>query len=236
MSEASLADGGTGDAAALWVVRLREQFRDRTARVLALITAANALPRSADETARGAVADVLRAAVVLLHASVDDLLREIQRETLPKTGRSADLKAIGFLAARPGHRPRFVAKVTLGELAERFGGKTVAEVVTESVNAHLDFQSYNHLDEVKAALKSAGLDADALLDPKDADSARLARMMSRRHRIVHRADRDDAPAAGHRAVADLDVTTVNDWAQAVVRFAVRVLDALAAAHAESPDA
>ena len=236
MSEDLTNAGGPAGSAPAWVVRLREQLRDRLRRTLALVIAANALPQSTDEVARDAVADVLRAAVVLLHASVDDLLREIQRELLPKIGGTDDLKTVGFLTARPGHRPKFVSKMTLGELAERFGGKSVAEVVTESVNAYLDFQSYNHLDEVKAALKSVGLDADALLDPRNADSPRLARMMARRHRIVHRADRDDAGTAGHRAVADLDAAAVNGWAQAVVRFAVRVLDALAAAHPESPDA
>ena len=62
---------------------------------------------------------------VLLHASLEDLLRRIARYRIPDGGEEA-LRQISLI----GRAPR--EKFSLGELA-RFRGKTVDEVLSESV-------------------------------------------------------------------------------------------------------
>src|SRR4051794_3623528 len=122
--------------------------------------------------------DILRAAVVLLHTTIEDLLRSLAEWKLP-TARPEALADIPLVGTR--------GKKTLGlqELAG-FHGRPVDEVIALSVTEYLERSSYNHPGDVKAVLNSIGLE-ESIVDGFAKD---LAILMARRHWIAHSADRN----------------------------------------------
>jgi len=125
-------------------------------------------------------AEILRAAVVFLHASVEDFLRTLARLHLPQ----ASPEKLNKIPLASVARSRNAEKFLLGELA-RFRGKTVNEVIEESVALHLERATYNNARDVIEVTTAIGVEKAAIKKflPK------LDRMMKRRHQIVHRADR-----------------------------------------------
>lgn len=119
--------------------------------------------------------DVLRAALVLLHASMEDVLRSLAYWKMPAAAPTV-LEKIALVGGNS-------IKFHLGNLATH-GGKTVDEVIKDSVDASLERSNYNNCDEVVGLLVSIGLDPTPLQQYMPGlDSA-----MKRRHQIVHRAD------------------------------------------------
>jgi hypothetical protein len=159
-------------------------------------------------------ADVLRAAVVFLHATVEDLLRSLLAWRLPGATAS-HLKDIPLA----GKKPR--SSFTVEDLAG-FRGSTVDDVIVRSVAEHLDRSNFNNPGEVEAVIVRIGLPT-TLLDPyRD----KLGPMMTRRHWIVHRADRNTATGRGQHAARGLKKATVETWADAVKQFGAAVLGQL----------
>lgn len=155
------------------------------------------------------VLDILRAAVVLLHASLEDVLRGVAYWKLPTA--SADvLNKIPLVGQGPNP-----TKFYLGALTT-FRGRTVDDVFTESVNVHLERSNYNNTDDIAALLTSIGVDTTTV----DATFADLQALMERRHQIVHRADRQQTvTGSGDHAVRAINKQTVRGWATAVNQFA-----------------
>lgn len=155
--------------------------------------------------------DLLRAAVVFLHATIEDFLRSLLEWKLPHAA-AVHLKDIPLA----GKRPR--STYTLDELAQ-FRGESVDEVVARSIAAHLDRSNFNDPGEVEGVLERIGL-PKTLLDPyRD----KLGPMMKRRHWIVHRADRNIATGRGHQAAVALQQAAVEAWSTALRRFGDDVL-------------
>lgn len=113
------------------------------------------------------------------------------------------------------------AKVDLAELA-RGRGRSVQEIIQQSVSEHLSRSNYNHPGEIKAALVSIGLD-EALAAPY---SNSLSTMMKRRHLIVHRADRNENTGRGHHGATPISKSDVDHWRDVVEQFGGVVLNAL----------
>lgn len=120
-------------------------------------------------------ADLFRAIVVFLHATFEDVLRTAARqrlgeaapeflEKIPLVGNTKDKFSLGSLAA---HR-----------------GKTVDDVIRESVEKYLNRESFGASRDVDEILRHMGLDTK----PFKCLYADLDRMMKRRHRIVHETD------------------------------------------------
>jgi hypothetical protein len=101
--------------------------------------------------------DVLRAAVVLLHATLEDFLRNLLVGRWALTTDTSHFEDI-HVAIGPDARQ---AKLTLAELAT-LRGKTVADIVQASIEAHLDRSTFNHVGDVKTAVARSGIDAAAL--------------------------------------------------------------------------
>jgi hypothetical protein len=155
-----------------------------------------------------AVLDILRAAVVLLHASLEDVLRSTARWKLPMAAGAAlnDIPLVGH-----GPSPR---KFLLGDLAA-FRGKLVDDVLTDSVQAYLEHSNYNNVGEIASLLNAIGLDLSTL-SPAFPE---LQELMERRHQIVHRADRQATVAGrGDHEIRGINRHTVRAWAQAVRNF------------------
>ncbi len=148
---------------------IRVRFRDNLGRVRNLVE----LYSTSSGRGRGRrnvpESDILRAAVVLLHATLEDLLRSLAEWKLPaaKPEVFAEIALVGTKGR---------TKFGLQELAD-FRGKTVDEIIADSVKEHLERTSYNHPGDVKNTLGNIGV----VLKIDDDDAAELAAMMSRRH-------------------------------------------------------
>jgi hypothetical protein len=154
--------------------------------------------------------DVLRSAVVLLHASLEDYLRTLAGAYLKFAPRSA-LNGIP-LAGHGRERPE---KFLLGALAD-YRERSVLELIALSIEEHLERKTYNNIEDIVALLQDLGCELDELR-PYFRD---LEEMIGRRHIIVHRADlaTDQLPRAGSELgkIEEIDVTR---WAKAVQGFA-----------------
>lgn len=142
--------------------------------------------------------DVLRAATVLLHASLEDVLRSLAYWKLP-SATSAVLDSIPLVG-------QSAVKFTLGTLSTH-RGKTVAEVIQASTDASLERSNYNNTAEVASLLHQIGISTL----PLGTYMATLEVAMRRRHLIVHRADSNPTPGRGNHRVNSLAPRTVDDW-------------------------
>lgn len=163
--------------------------------------------------------DLLRAAVVLLHAALEDLLRSIEERLLPEAG-EAELNEIliPLVGGRKGQRRE---KIQLGELS-RYRGQTVDEVIQQAIEEHLRTQTYNNIEDIVRCLKRVGLRVEWQAEQKTL----LRGMMQRRHLIAHRADRDHQRGARHHPLRSLEPEAVERWHGALDGFGAAVLSAL----------
>lgn len=157
--------------------------------------------------------DLLRAAVILLHATLEDLLRSIAEQSLPNA-RADVLKLL------PWPRPTGSTKTTLdlGDLAS-FRGHTVEDVLHFAIKAYLAKTSFNHPGDLKQILDWIGLDP-SVVDPF---AAELGVMIARRHLIVHRADSNENAGRGQHQARSISKSLVLRWVNVVERFGNEVL-------------
>lgn len=140
--------------------------------------------------------DVLRAAVVFLHATLEDLLRSLLEWKLPVAA-AVHLKDVPL----SGKKQR--STFTLDDLAP-FRGTSVDDLIARSVTENLERSNFNDPGEVDGVLERIGLSKN-VLDPY---RNTLGPMMKRRHWIVHRADRNTAMGRGHHAARALQQAAV----------------------------
>jgi hypothetical protein len=155
----------------------------------------------------------LRAAVVLLHATLEDLLRSLAEWKLP----TAPADSLDRIPLAGAGKPR--EKFGLAELAE-FRGQTVDMVIAQSVETYLERSSYNHPGEIVELL--ARIQVNYAIDASLRNV--LAVMMSRRHWIAHRADRNTVTGPGHQMTRSISVALVKKWIKGVDRFGKEVLN------------
>ncbi|NUQ51360.1 MAG: hypothetical protein HUU19_01530 [Phycisphaerales bacterium] len=171
------------------------------------ITGAGSGRRATEDT------DLLRAAVVFLHATLEEVLRELERWKLPGAPQD-QLKNVPLKGLSQTGRAE---KFWLSDLAT-FRGQGVDQVIAESIDEMLDRSNYNDLGDVSRVLALAGVNDVAV----DAAKARLAPAMARRHKIVHQADRQDQPGKGFGPATPIDKPTVSDWIDDVEHFVTEV--------------
>ena len=134
--------------------------------------------------------DILRAVVVLNHAYLEDFLRTLALAFLP----TADEKALNAVPLAGVSRSERAEKFYLGKLLQH-RGRTVDDVIRESVSQHMEYSTFNNVTEVMSFLDSIGVKVKE--DMKSPLQLRLNSdipemldsMMRRRHHIVHRADK-----------------------------------------------
>jgi hypothetical protein len=157
--------------------------------------------------------DLLRASVVLLHATLEDVLRSALELRLPQ----ADAEHLTMLKFAVGKQAK--EHITISELS-RHRGKTVDQLISERIDAYLERSNFNNIADLEHALRRIGVET-SLLDPH---KAHLLGMMQRRHWIVHRADRDPSPGSlEHAQTRQISVKTVMDWESAVRVFCTELL-------------
>ncbi len=183
---------------------IEERFRANLGRVENLVVLYESIVSGGRGRKPTQVSDILCAAVVLLHASLEDLLRSLAEWRLPQAP-AASLERIP-LAAPGAAKDRF----TLVDLAG-FRGQTVDAVIAKSVGGFLERSSYNHPGEVVELLVKIGVTT-----PIDRGlKAKLGGMMDRRHLIAHRADRNPLTGPGHQDTRSISAALVKRRVKAV---------------------
>ncbi|MBL4685700.1 MAG: hypothetical protein JKY37_13990 [Nannocystaceae bacterium] len=202
--------------------RIASNFNANITRVRSLIAVYDALGTAGPGRPSGQQTDVLRAGVVLLHASLEDLIRSSSEALLPSASRDV-LNEIGF----PDGPDQTKTKFTLGEL-HAYKGQTIDELIRAAVHARLQRSNYGSVAEVAAALERIGVDR-VVLDP---DQPILEPIMKRRHLIVHRADKNPVSTRGRGILltVHLPKETVSSWVGTVERVGARILGALPLGH------
>lgn len=151
--------------------------------------------------------DLLRAAVVFLHATLEDFLRSIEHQGLLDAG-SDVLEKI----------PREPAKMTLEEL-RKHRGKTIEKVMEEFLEDELSKRSYPDTNKIASSLRACGID----IAPVRSTFADLDALIRRRHDIVHRADMSTKTGRGHHQLQSISSRRVSKWATSLGRFFDEVL-------------
>jgi hypothetical protein len=170
--------------------------------------------------------DLLRAATVLLHASLEDLLRSIAVFRIPESGEEI-LNKVPLMRAPPIGRPE---KFLLGALRP-YKHKKVDELIQDSVRAYYrSFVTFNNTSEIATLLESCQIDLTGVRKFFPI----LDEMIQRRHEIVHHADRehrhriiralDDPGNRGHHVAKSLSLKKVERWVRSTERFATKILD------------
>jgi RiboL-PSP-HEPN len=161
--------------------------------------------------------DILRAIVVLTHAYLEDFLRTLARSLLP-LARESVLKDIS-LAGSGLSRPK---GFHLGDLAKH-RGKTVEEVIHDSVSEHLDRSNFNNTNQIVSFLS----DLDIALPAEASEKlSALDRMIQRRHLIVHRADRVKTTDGAKHELQAIDSNEVVEWVLAATDFMTAIVRSL----------
>lgn len=155
--------------------------------------------------------DVLRAATVFLHATTEDLLRSLAYWKLPGAN-SAVLDQFPLVGNGSA------LKHSLGTLAQH-RGRSINELIKDSVDAHLERSNFNSSTEVARLLAQIELD----VAPVQSMFAELDELMARRHQIVHRADIDSGNGQSQNKVRTIGVPTVNRWIKNVEEFATALM-------------
>ncbi|MFA5260048.1 MAG: HEPN domain-containing protein [Candidatus Omnitrophota bacterium] len=157
--------------------------------------------------------DILRSAVILVHATLEDCLRTLSLYFLPESSIEL-LNSVALSGLNELGRPE---KFNLGDLA-KFKGKTIDEVIKKSVEEHLDRKSYNCVNDIITALKLFGLDPDNYRKYY----SQFNDMITRRHQIVHRGDRVKKPGRGKQYAETIRLNTVEEWLNDTVGFIVNI--------------
>lgn len=192
---------------------IRTRFRFNMQRVNTLIEIYGAINGKLPEPLLEYRKDVLRAAVVLLHACLEDVLRESLGRLL-RAAKPMGLKGISFREEVEG-KP--LAAMPLHMLAIH-RGQTVDAIVDEAIRAHLNRRTFSGVPQVVDALDTLGVDRTRYKGHVKA----LGTVIARRHQIVHHADRKES-AGDHGKPRSLDETDVKAWVEAVSAIGEAVL-------------
>jgi len=178
------------------------------ARVRNLVALHERLARNKAVTGAAPAADVLRAAVVLLHAVTEEFIRYVAARALPH-GNDAALRDIPLIGvAGPS------VKFGLDSLA-RHRGKVVDVVIADAVAASLRERSFSSLDAILGVLTACGIPTRRLRFKR----AAVSQLVRRRHRIVHEADVPMTRPQHRRGVPrPISPAQVARWITAVDRF------------------
>ena len=153
--------------------------------------------------------DILRSAVVFIHATLEDGMRAIGKHYLPECEREI-IDKIPLTGMNSNGKAE---KFFLGRLVEH-SEKTIEELIKESIQTHLDKTSYTSASDIAATLTTYGIDQKRLkpLYPV------LDIMIQRRHHIVHKADKVESPGPGKQYAQSLSAKQVRKWNNAVSDF------------------
>lgn len=159
--------------------------------------------------------DVLRAAVVFLHSSLEEIIRNLYLHRLPSSG-AESLNKVPFASHEPSHRPK---NILLGDLLE-YQGQFIENVIRESINQYVNTLNINNANQLVDCLKLANIPLESLkifLEPLDS-------LMKRRHQIVHQMDRTNELDPLASPINSIDANIVSAWSAALYGFATALFE------------
>lgn len=146
--------------------------------------------------------DVLRASVVFLHSTLEEIVRNLFLLRLPN-GDPKKLNKIPFVGHESTHRPK---DILLGSLKE-FSGQLVDNLIFHSINNYVDTMSINGANQLADCLELV----DLPIHPLRKYFTSLDDLMKRRHQIVHQMDRGNSLDPLRDPITDINVSTVEQW-------------------------
>jgi hypothetical protein len=157
------------------------------------------------------LSDVLRGAVMLCHAHLEQLLRDLIY--LEADRKPEFLKKIPL----PGSDHKRAERFSLAELAS-FQDQSISKLIDTAVRESLSKRSFTTVEDVVWVLKSCelGLDEYKEFFPS------MSTLMDRRHHIAHTADLDTVPGRGKQITRSLSAKSVRDWNSNIQRFILRL--------------
>ena len=191
------------------------RFKANLDRVRAIVAAYQERARPGSGRQAVQTVDLLRAAVVFLHATMEDALRSALEWKWPEATSRELLADVPVVCHNRG------SKIELVDLLPH-RGTTVDDLIRRSVEAHLERASFNNVGDVKKAVERMGL-PPTIVTPYRGD---LASLMARRHSIVHRADRLDKQGSGYNGAASLGQWLVSRWISSVEGLCTAIVAAL----------
>lgn len=183
------------------------EFAENIARVDHLLAAAARLDDPGTDSVLSK--EVLRAAVVFLHSTLEEVIRSLYVHKLPHVS-VEHLNTVPLAGRDPSPRPKAIA---LGDL-RIFSGQFVDNVIIESINRYVDMLSLNNSTQLVHCLELAEIphaDKAEFLGPLDA-------LMRRRHQVVHQMDRSNALDPLTEPINDIDASVLRSWRSAVEEF------------------
>jgi hypothetical protein len=154
-----------------------------------------------------ATEDILRLSVVFIHSTLEEFLRRLAIDLLPKAGEKA-LNNIP-LANETGRAEKFA----LGSLA-KYKEKTVDELIKQSVESYYERSNFNNTQDISILFSELGIDVKKF----NGCFSELNKLMSRRHFIVHRGDRTRKPHESLVPLSPINPKEVTEWLNIVTEF------------------
>lgn len=154
-------------------------------------------------------ADILRAAVVLLHGSQEDYVRGMLSDWLFDRADSRELEGISLL----GSAQKRAQKFTLRDLAQ-YKNEQVSAVIQSSIESQLSLVSFNQYSEICSWLSKIGI---SLAQFKN--QSLIENLIKRRHKIVHEVDLNIKSGK----TESIKASTVRSWREAVENM-LRIVD------------
>lgn len=159
--------------------------------------------------------ELLRAVVVFLHSSVEEVVRNLFVDRLPYAP-TETLNELTYSAYGPTNKSK---GAMLGDLLLHHGGRLVENVIIDAINAHIDRLNINNSEQLVAQLQKVKIDAEPLRPLL----GKLDQLMRRRHQIVHQMDREDTLDPNTRPISPIDRDSVRTWADSVEKFHAEII-------------
>jgi hypothetical protein len=200
-----------------------DRFTNNIGRVQSLVKTYTSLIKPGQGRSSVEQADVLRAAIILLHAALEEVMRSTEELHLPNAKKEA-FKLLKFMPLSGyGNGPE---KISLVDLAG-YRNQTVNDIFDQAIAFHLDRSNYNNITDLIQPLDRLDLQHEFLSDDTNSEAKvlriSLEAMMKRRHWIAHRADRNPKSGTGHHVAQSISPKTVSSWIAAVEKFAKLVI-------------
>ena len=181
---------------------------DNTSRVVHLLSLYDSLKENESFSTLSATEDILRLSVVFIHSTLEEFLRRLAIDLLPKAGEKA-LNNIPLATTETGRAEKFA----LGSLT-KFKGKTVDELIKQSVEIYYERSNFNNTQEISILFSELGIDVKKF----NGCFPELNKLMKRRHFIVHRGDRTRNPHENLIPVSPINPEEVTKWLNIVTEF------------------
>ncbi|MBK9370516.1 MAG: hypothetical protein IPN01_30195 [Deltaproteobacteria bacterium] len=158
--------------------------------------------------------DILRSAVVFLHATLEDLLRSLEEAHARRQLRSGvtDYPSIAFVLDSTQDLRK--EKISVGDVVKHHYNKTVEDVVRLALDREFSTRTYNKPIDVIQAITRLKLDTSGAT----LSASTLQAMMQRRHQIAHRADHNPIRGRGQHIALPLPRALFETWLDTVSKL------------------